>query len=123
LKALAGTLPLRLEAIHLRDDIGGGFGALSGRGFRQPEHAIDDSGNFVELGRECAQRAALAADLDHVGGTALHHEFCASFCQQHIARFKRPRRYRFVTALPKNHYGKVLKTELREIESSRSGDD
>jgi long-chain acyl-CoA synthetase len=46
-----------------------------------------------------------------------------AFCQQHIARFKRPRRYRFVTALPKNHYGKVLKTELREIESSRGGDD
>ena len=46
-----------------------------------------------------------------------------AFCQQHIARFKRPRRYRFVTALPKNHYGKVLKIELREIESSRSSDD
>ncbi len=34
-------------------------------------------------------------------------------CQQHIARFKRPKEYRFVDALPKNHYGKVLKTELR----------
>jgi long-chain acyl-CoA synthetase len=40
-------------------------------------------------------------------------------CQQgakaikHIARFKRPRHYRFVDALPKNNYGKVLKTELR----------
>ena len=32
----------------------------------------------------------------------------------HIARFKRPREYRFVAALPKNHYGKVLKTALRE---------
>ena len=35
-------------------------------------------------------------------------------CLEHIARFKRPRRYRFVEALPKNNYGKVLKTELRE---------
>jgi long-chain acyl-CoA synthetase len=34
-------------------------------------------------------------------------------CAQHIARFKRPKDYRFVDALPKNHYGKVLKTELR----------
>jgi long-chain acyl-CoA synthetase len=34
-------------------------------------------------------------------------------CLEHIARFKRPREYRFVDALPKNNYGKVLKTELR----------
>jgi long-chain acyl-CoA synthetase len=31
-----------------------------------------------------------------------------------MARFKRPKRYRLVDALPKNNYGKVLKTELRE---------
>ncbi|HEV2551209.1 MAG TPA: AMP-binding protein [Stellaceae bacterium] len=35
-------------------------------------------------------------------------------CLDHIARFKRPRGYRFVAALPKNNYGKVLKTELRK---------
>jgi len=34
-------------------------------------------------------------------------------CLARIARFKRPREYRFVAALPKNDYGKVLKTELR----------
>jgi long-chain acyl-CoA synthetase len=34
-------------------------------------------------------------------------------CLAHIARFKRPKRYVFVDSLPKNHYGKVLKTELR----------
>jgi long-chain acyl-CoA synthetase len=34
-------------------------------------------------------------------------------CLDNIARFKRPKRYRFVDALPKNNYGKVLKTELR----------
>ena len=34
-------------------------------------------------------------------------------CLERIARFKRPKEYRFVAALPKNHYGKVLKTELR----------
>ena len=36
-------------------------------------------------------------------------------CLDHIARFKRPREYRFVEALPKNNYGKVLKTELRKL--------
>jgi long-chain acyl-CoA synthetase len=36
-------------------------------------------------------------------------------CLDNIARFKRPREYRFVEALPKNNYGKVLKTELRKL--------
>jgi len=36
-------------------------------------------------------------------------------CLDHVARFKRPRDYRFVDALPKNNYGKVLKTELRKL--------
>ncbi len=35
------------------------------------------------------------------------------FCLAAIARFKRPRAYVFVEELPKNNYGKVLKTELR----------
>lgn len=34
-------------------------------------------------------------------------------CLEHVARFKRPKRYEFVGELPKNNYGKVLKTELR----------
>jgi long-chain acyl-CoA synthetase len=36
-------------------------------------------------------------------------------CLDHIARFKRPRQYRFIETLPKNDYGKVLKTELRRL--------
>jgi long-chain acyl-CoA synthetase len=35
-------------------------------------------------------------------------------CRGEIARFKRPRHYVFVDALPKNNAGKVLKTALRE---------
>jgi len=31
-----------------------------------------------------------------------------------IARFKRPKDYVFLDQLPKNNYGKVLKTVLRE---------
>jgi long-chain acyl-CoA synthetase len=34
-------------------------------------------------------------------------------CLEHIARFKRPKSYFQQTELPKNNYGKVLKTELR----------
>jgi long-chain acyl-CoA synthetase len=34
-------------------------------------------------------------------------------CLERIARFKRPKRYVLVDSLPKNNYGKVLKTELR----------
>jgi long-chain acyl-CoA synthetase len=36
-----------------------------------------------------------------------------ALCLQNIARFKRPKRYEFVDALPKTMTGKVLKTELR----------
>ena len=35
-------------------------------------------------------------------------------CLAHIARFKRPKVFKFVPELPKNNYGKVLKTTLRE---------
>jgi long-chain acyl-CoA synthetase len=35
-------------------------------------------------------------------------------CLAVLARYKRPKEYRFVDALPTNNYGKVLKRELRE---------
>lgn len=38
-----------------------------------------------------------------------------ALCLAHIARFKRPKRYFRLSALPKNNYGKVLKTELRKL--------
>ncbi|MDX8440270.1 class I adenylate-forming enzyme family protein [Mesorhizobium australafricanum] len=36
-----------------------------------------------------------------------------ALCLGSIARFKRPKHYIFIDALPKNNYGKVVKTELR----------
>ncbi|MBQ4824973.1 AMP-binding protein [Leisingera sp. HS039] len=36
-------------------------------------------------------------------------------CSSRIARFKRPKAYLRIEALPKNNYGKVLKTELRKL--------
>ncbi|MBU2091058.1 MAG: long-chain fatty acid--CoA ligase, partial [Alphaproteobacteria bacterium] len=38
-----------------------------------------------------------------------------ALCLANIARFKRPKRYRVIEALPKNNYGKILKTELRGL--------
>ena len=37
-----------------------------------------------------------------------------ALCLEHIARFKRPKEYHFLESIPKNNYGKVLKTELRK---------
>ncbi|KQY98322.1 AMP-dependent synthetase [Pseudolabrys sp. Root1462] len=42
-----------------------------------------------------------------------------ALCLSHIARFKRPKDYVFVDALPKNNYGKILKTELRTLDARR----
>ncbi len=53
------------------------------------------------VARQGVDRAALADALDRR-------------CLEHIARFKRPRHYRWVDALPTNNTGKVLKTTLRE---------
>jgi long-chain acyl-CoA synthetase len=48
-----------------------------------------------------------------VGDTAIEPASLDALCLDHLARFKRPRRYVFIDSLPKNNYGKVLKTELR----------
>ena len=42
-----------------------------------------------------------------------------ALCLTRIARFKRPKDYVFVDALPKNNYGKILKTELRVLDARR----
>ena len=47
-------------------------------------------------------------------GSEASEEDLDEHCLQSIARFKRPKRYFFLEQLPKNNYGKVLKTELRE---------
>jgi acyl-CoA synthetase (AMP-forming)/AMP-acid ligase II len=37
------------------------------------------------------------------------------FCQEHLARFKRPKFVHIIAELPKNAYGKVLRRELRAL--------
>ncbi len=44
---------------------------------------------------------------------------CDALCIDRIARFKRPKAYVFVDALPKNNAGKILKTELRTLVTAR----
>ena len=57
---------------------------------------------FVKLHENSKQKDNMAQKLD-------------AHCLDHIARFKRPKQYYFLDALPKNNYGKVLKTELRTL--------
>lgn len=38
-----------------------------------------------------------------------------AWCLEHLARYKRPKHYRIIERLPKNAYGKVLKTELAAL--------
>ena len=46
-------------------------------------------------------------------GTRVTTDQMDTHCLAQMARFKRPKRYVLVDELPKNNYGKVLKTELR----------
>lgn len=54
----------------------------------------------------------------YVVGQARRDELDA-LCLNGIARFKRPKDYVFVSALPKNNYGKILKIELRALDAKR----
>jgi long-chain acyl-CoA synthetase len=55
-------------------------------------------------------------------GAALDEATLDRLCLAEIARFKRPKEYRFVEALPKNNYGKVLKTALRKALATDTSD-
>jgi long-chain acyl-CoA synthetase len=46
-------------------------------------------------------------------GVTLTADVLEAHCLERMARFKRPKRYVWAAELPKNHYGKVLKTALR----------
>mgnify|MGYP002684012670 CR=1 FL=1 len=48
------------------------------------------------------------------GASAPTEEELDRTCLERIARFKRPKEYYLVDALPTNNYGKVLKRELRQ---------
>jgi acyl-CoA synthetase (AMP-forming)/AMP-acid ligase II len=52
-------------------------------------------------------------------GRTLGTDVLEAWCRAEIASFKKPRRYVFCDELPKNSYGKVLKTELRVLAKGR----
>ena len=66
------------------------------------------------VGRKHAEWGEEVVAFVVLKGTADSAELDA-LCLANVARFKRPREYRFVQALPKNNYGKVLKAELRKL--------
>ena len=57
----------------------------------------------------------VAAFVVPVAGAEVDPAALDLFCREHIARFKRPKLWRVLHDLPKNNYGKVLKTELRRM--------
>jgi acyl-CoA synthetase (AMP-forming)/AMP-acid ligase II len=68
------------------------------------------------VGRPDSQwgEAVVAFVVADDGATVPSTEDLDQTCLDSIARFKRPKEYRFVDSLPTNNYGKVLKRELRE---------
>ena len=62
----------------------------------------------------------LVAFVVRTPGVAVTERELDAHCLDHIARFKRPKEYRFVDELPTSNYGKVLKSELRKLLASES---
>jgi long-chain acyl-CoA synthetase len=65
------------------------------------------------IGRHDAEWGEIV--VAYVVGEAKPDELDA-LCLSTIARFKRPKAYVFVAELPKNNYGKILKTKLRALD-------
>jgi long-chain acyl-CoA synthetase len=86
---------------------------------REVEEVLLKHGNVREvsvIGRPDAEWGEVV--VAYVVGEAKPAELDA-LCLAEIARFKRPKDYVFVEALPKNNYGKILKTELRAGDAAR----
>jgi long-chain acyl-CoA synthetase len=72
-----------------------------------------------EWGEEVVACVAVRGGIaDPVARGALERTLDA-LCLEQIARFKRPKAYVFLSELPKNNAGKVLKTELRDLLADR----
>ena len=115
----------------------GDLGAMDTRGFLFLKDRLKDliiSGGSNVYPREVEEVLLGAAAVDEVAvigvpdaewgeaviafvvtkqGLLVDPEGLDAHCLTHMARYKRPKRYHFIEALPKNNYGKVLKTELR----------
>lgn len=56
---------------------------------------------------------AVKAVVSVVSGESLTEDEVIAFCKDHIASYKKPKSVDFVDGLPKNNYGKILKSVLR----------
>ena len=61
-----------------------------------------------------------AAYIKVRAGLALKEDELAAYCAARLARYKVPARFRFVESLPRNAAGKLLRRELRELDSGPS---
>ena len=62
-----------------------------------------------EWGESVASAVVLREECADVDADTL-----IAFCRDHLGSFKKPKRIEFVTELPKNAYGKVLRRDLRD---------
>ncbi|MBL8280122.1 MAG: AMP-binding protein [Pelomonas sp.] len=90
---------------------------------REIEEALSEHPDVVEIsviGRPCDEWGERVVAYVVAAPGANAHDLSLrldKFALDRIARFKRPRLYRFVDVLPKNAYGKILKSELRALEA------
>lgn len=56
---------------------------------------------------------AIVGVVSLVQGASSSERELIAFCRDHIASYKKPKRIEFVDNLPKNNYGKIVKSELR----------
>jgi fatty-acyl-CoA synthase len=54
-------------------------------------------------------------------GARVREEDIIRFCRKRMARFKAPKSFAFLSALPKSPQGKILKRESRKIFSKGAG--
>jgi acyl-CoA synthetase (AMP-forming)/AMP-acid ligase II len=75
--------------------------------------AIDEAAVLGAADVEWGQRVAAFVVLRP--GAAVNDADLAAFCRERLASFKKPEIIRFVSELPKNQMGKVLRRELRTL--------
>ena len=84
---------------------------------REIEEIIMQHPEIMEVavvGREHAEWGEeVVAFIVPVKGSKVDAQALDKLCLEHIARFKRPKKYYFEAYLPKNNYGKVVKKDLR----------
>ena len=84
---------------------------------REVEEVLLSAGGVAEVAVVGAPDAhwgeIVVAFVLRQSGSTVSEAVLDAYCLDNLARFKRPKRYVWVEELPKNNYGKVLKTVLR----------